>query len=250
MKLQIITIATNQYKEHTDKFLNSLSLFFPGHEKLVTLVTDDVSYFDGKEYDGIKLELVTTFFLSRIQVFLNKPAIIAYYTKEDYDYTLYADVDLYFFDLGNEKEEGIINLLNNDKIIIPEHIRYSYAYYDFLYNEDQRRYRIYDMELLKNEFNDSPDTPWHIPLLTQKWVMTNFLFAKSSILKELSNYWKDVYSKFVSETLRVPKYHDETVINYIIYQNLLGKGKLFNFHIGTFISNQVNNFIPSIICYC
>lgn len=96
--IEIIYLATGSYKQFLTNFFDSVKFFFPGCPKIITVVTDDISFYKNIELDKDVIDL-------RVHKIVQLPYPFPAYFKHIYvkeycsreaEYTFYFDADTVF----------------------------------------------------------------------------------------------------------------------------------------------------------
>ena len=190
LKIAIYYISTGEYKKLFPEFLESVHNFFPGHKKIVKVISDGLEEFSSYEKGDVKIELCP-----RIN---NYPwPIVALYKMwhilENFDQT--CDYACYFN--GNAIiYEHSFDALNLNKITI--------SYHSF--NAKSKPYNPWPY------ININPNSSAYLENTTYEYVQSGFFFGPSKMIYQLC----DGVVKLLREDTRkfmFAQWHDESYLN-------------------------------------
>ena len=262
-KIQIVYICTANYKLCAEDFFSSLHHFFPEEEKIVTVLTDDVKYisdmfenikdaFSNNKIYSLDINKITD--LPYPLINLSKFYFVKDYINEDADFVFYFDADTKFCEKEPNFWKNLFNVINSNKILVSPHLTYLASFFPEIYMESQRPYRIYDMEIFKNSFDEREGSPLydklHISDRSYIWVITSFIASNKELMKnfcDLVNRKTQEYMvgevKEGVTTYYIPRLFDETIINKLIHESFCGRLAGFDFIVKPY-SSLVNFEIP------
>lgn len=244
--VQVIIIATAKYIEYAKSAIFSISDFWPDSNKLLYFLCDDVEQGENilesvNDERIVKKKVIKITDLLYPLINLCKPCYIKDYLDEEADYVFYFDSDTEFIKRDNEFWNGIKNVLDTNKILIPISVNCVNSFYPSIYAEGQRGNVMFDTQIAKM-YNENEDSPVHdiyeINDSTYLWAMTSCIGAKRIVMKEFAEYYIEFANNLIKRNIsqvsyiyEIPKLSDETIINQIIHNSDIGKDTRFLFSI-------------------
>ena len=254
--IEIIYICTNLYKNFVYNFIASSVYFWPNAKKTIKILADDLKVVseilekvkEDYNIDISNIELVKITDLPYPLINTGKYAYINDYIDDESDYVFYFDADTKFIKKNDEFWSNLKNVLDMNKILITSHIVYNYSFYENFYAPEQRKSRIFDMEIFKNVFDIKQDSylydKLHIPCRSHVWAQVSVIAAKTDIMKRFSF----VANKEMQEAMLpkckgkpkyvLPDYPEEAVTNKMIYDSYIGKNTEFDYSIQPYAIND------------
>lgn len=201
--LAIYYIATAEYKNCFKYFHKTIHTFMPDMDKTVIVLSDGLSEYDNKEYNGVKYKVFRIDHYPWPIVALFKMTQILNH-KVDCDYACYFNADLFankHFDYKSNENFFDYNKLN-------------VSYHSYSKNKDD----IYGAAYLKLE-DDNPNSLSYIGDIQYEYCQSGFFFGPSNIVfkmcEDITEWIKKDLINYV-----MPKWFDETYLNKWCFLNI------------------------------
>lgn len=264
--IEIVYICTSTYKNYTGKFLESLQYFFPNTAKILKILTDDVFSIkqlaeETNNLDNVTLDIIKITDLPYPLINLGKFAYIYDYLDENANYVFYFDADTMFIEKDSQYWNNLENVLNSGKLLLSPVVTYSLAFYPDEYREDERPYRIWDMEIFKNRCEERITSQLYdklnIPDPSYVWASTSFIAGTYNTMKLfLDKANRKVQEVMVNPTIDgineyiIPRLFDESVANKMIYDSYIGKDLDITYYVKPYAVLSERTAEPNITFMC
>ena len=268
--VEIIYICTSTYKNYARNFFKSLQYFFPTSKKIIKILTDDIYVVskilksieeDFKDVNLLTIDVMKITDLPYPLINLGKFAYINDYIVEESDYVFYFDADTKFIQKCDEYWNNLQNILDSNKVLLSPHVFYLSSFHEEEYREDQRQYRIYDMEIFKNRCDERKGSvlydKLHIPDVSYVWASTSFIAGtRDKMLQFTDKANKRLQSVMITEQIdgiagySIPRLFDESVANRMIYESYIGSDLDVEFHVKPYAVIREQEIEPNYTFMC
>lgn len=267
---EIIYICTNTYKNYSTEFFKTLKYFLPDVQKVIKVLTDDMISIANtlktleNEFKDVKLKSIDVIKITDLPyplINLGKFAYINDHIVDFVDYVFYFDADTKFIDKSAKFWENLEHVLDTDRVLLSPHVFYISSFYDEFYREDQRQYRIYDMEIFKNRCAERKDSVLYdklnIPDRTYVWASTSFIAGSTDSMKffvnKANNRLQEVMITKKIDGISgyaIPRLFDESVANKMIYESYTGEDLDVSYLVKPYAVYRVDEVEPNFTFIC
>ena len=253
MTLYVFTIATGEYKNYLNNFLNSINNFFPNENKELFILSDGLIDKNDTYIESTHINIIPFIDFPYPYINMNKFQIINEYLKRlNIDYISYFDSDTIFINKDDMFWDKMKEDILQNKFIISKHPFY----------EDEKYYKNYDkfsnfininFDLYKNykDYDEGDYVYFDFIDKTNSWLITSFFIVHKDLLNDYANKIKILINKCERSFLKKLKFSDESHFNLLYYFDFLNNKTEEHYIINNYITtnNASNEFSDNVfIC--
>lgn len=256
--VQVIYMATDNYKKYSEKFISTLHYLMPGHRKHVVIITDDILMIGKMARTYANEDL--TFEIHKMPgncpypcVNLSKFAYVNSFMSDEYDYIFYFDSDTYFV----ERPENVWTELEHEMDMNKICLAYHPAVMNSIANPNDKDSIRLSIDLC----DERPESKLYDKLGIKQedyvWAITSY-FSGTNVAM---NNFTSIANKKVKEAMKgpklcwmteyyVPRLFDETIANKMIYDWETGELLIVDFSVEYRVISVDGyyNIFPNVIC--
>lgn len=233
-KIGICYMATSVYKEYFNYFLYTAINLFPNDKKILFVISDGLSEFNGKSYQNIDIIVNNIVDLPYPIITACKLRYLTEFTKNyDLDYILYFDADTIIFKKPDYFWEWFKSKMNTNKLIMSKHPHY-------LYTPD----RDFGEPFLISNDKSIGYVDNNLVNERKSYIITSFFAGTPQVIKETDDKIYNMLGSDLSNFRWMPLYPDEAYLNAIyVNENILND--LQNIDIDRYITINPYLFIET-----
>lgn len=229
--IEVIYIATDDYSNFYEGFIDSIKYFFPNEKKIVRVLSNVVKdYYVPEDSNVERVEFYRIFDLFYPCINLNKTYFISQLPPTEAEYVFYFDADTMFFETDGSVWENLLNDMNEGKFCVGRHPYYNIS--------DKYTYKARYIENFF-EFLTTRDKTQHsyIPQYYYTYIISSFFCARRDIMDDICQQINELTRKDLkrSNCYRVPLYMDENYFNKLVYEWEFEDNRRNNFSIKNYI---------------
>lgn len=218
-------MATSVYKDYFPTFLSTAINLFPNDERTIIVISDGLSYFDGKTYNDIKIVVHSIIDMPYPMLPSCKFRFVTSLTKDHhFDYILFVDSDTIIFKRKDEFWESLKKLMDDGHLLLSRHPHY-------LYNE---HIQLNDVFIIKNEKSCAYMEEDYINQ-NKSYIITSFFAGKQEVIERYDKKIYEMIGRDLYNMRWMPEYVDEAYMNYIYVQESILSNES-TIHLDTYIT--------------
>lgn len=228
--IEIIYIATNDYINYLNGFLDTIKYFYPGAKKILKILTNKDINIEPTCEDVIKCDIIKIFDLFYPCINLHKAKFIEQIKHdESADYIFYFDADTKFIDNPKYDWESLKNSMDRGFFVMSAHPIY------LVKDEELKQANL--SYLFSAGVTDKVETlAPYIPADTYTYVISSFFCGKKdTILHVCKGINEMIESDMVwKKWYHIPRYSDENYFNKLVYNRENNIDKTYCIRVGYF----------------
>lgn len=229
--IEVIYIATDDYSNFYEGFIDSIKYFFPNEKKIVRVLSNVVKdYYVPEDSNVERVEFYRIFDLFYPCINLNKTYFISQLPPTEADYVFYFDADTMFFETDGNVWENLLNDMDEGKFCVGRHPYYNIS--------DKYTYKARYIENFF-EFLTTRDKTQHsyIPQYYYTYIISSFFCARRDIMDDICQQINELTREDLkrSNSYRMPLYMDENYFNKLVYEWEFEDNRRNNFSVKNYI---------------
>jgi hypothetical protein len=245
MTIQLVYIATSVYCNFADKLFASLDNLFPGSQKIIDILTDNLEYFEKFRNESfLKFNVHKIYQLPYPIVNYMKFSYIKGVLDYDADATIFVDADGSFIERPADFWTNISNHFKTGKVLISYHIMYAKAIHDEIYIPGQNPY--YDIKCVQTLQETDNTKASYIPYSEFLWIGACFCAAAPKEFNKLCTKIEYLIGKDLKDYHYIPKVNEESYLNKALYEYYAGIDTSIQFVPNIFVAESgIVDFLSS-----
>lgn len=245
--IEIVYIATNNYINYMQQFLDSIQYFYPGARKILKILTNHDIKVEPPCDDVIKCEVIKMFDLFYPCINLHKTKFIEQLKHEDIvDYIFYFDADTKFINNPDYDWEGLRRSMEQGYFIMSPHPIY-------LIKDEEWKHAFLN-NLYHNGITDRLETlAAAIPSDEYTYVISSFFCGKKDTMLHVCKGINEMIKSDMvwQKWYHIPRFSDENYFNKLVYNREHGLDKTYCIRVDFFtcIEELDNNIPPTVFIY-